>query len=203
MIYEYLETLRLTRDSFLEALNSCLLKGTFCENFEFLITRTHKYESKADDIREEIKAMMYGKALIPESRGDIMGLLEQIDTIPGLFEQVLYMLQAQRLILPEFILADVRELVQISMECCDLMIRQVEALFKKNESIRDIMTQIDTNESHGDHIERKILIQLFSSSVDNFQKLQLKELVEDIGHIADQTDRVSKRINIINIKRRV
>lgn len=203
LIYKYLDMLKLTQKSFLNALEACMLKGSFCEHFGFLIIQTHKFESKADDIREEIKTLMYGKALIPESRGDIMGLLEEIDVIPHLYERILYMIQTQKLTLPGFIIPLVKDLVNLAVECCDLMVRQAIALFRKNESIRNLMATIDTHESHGDHIERKILIEIFNSDIDPFEKLQLKELIELIGQISDQADRVSKRINIINIKRRV
>ena len=81
LIYDYLDNLKMTEQHFSEALNICLKNGV-CSDFDFLTEQTHKFESKADDIREEIKALMYGKALIPESRGDIMGLLESIDKIP-------------------------------------------------------------------------------------------------------------------------
>jgi len=202
LIYDYLDTLKSPQKSFLNALEACLLNGVFCENFEYLIIQTHKFESKADDIREEVKSMMYEKALIPESRGDIMLLLDTIDTIPHLFEKVLYSIQTQKLTLPDFIMSDTKELIKISLECCDLMIREVIALFKKNEGIRDLLTQIDSNESRCDHIERRIITKIFDAAIDPFQKLQLKELIGLIGEISDQADRVSKRINIINIKRR-
>jgi len=203
LIFDYLDTLKSTQKSFLTALEACLLNGVFCENFEYLIIQTHKFESKADDIREEVKSLMYEKALIPESRGDIMLLLDAMDIIPHLFEKVLYSIQTQKLSLPDFILSDTKELIKISLECCDLMNREVIALFKKNERIRDLLTQIDSNESHCDHIERRMITKLFEAPIDPFQKLQLKELIGMIGEISDQADRVSKRINIINIKRRV
>jgi len=203
LIYDYLDTLKLAQKSFLNALEACFLNGVFCENFEYLIIQTHKFESKADDIREEVKALMYEKALIPESRGDILLLLDSIDLIPHLFEQILYSIQTQKLTLPDFIVTDTRELTKISLECCDLVVREVTALFKKNERIRDLLTQIDSHESHCDHIERRIVTKIFDSPIDPFQKLQLKELVCLIGEISDQADRVSKRINIFNIKRRV
>lgn len=183
LIYDYLDTLKSTQKSFLTALEACLINGVFCENFEYLIIQTHKFESKADDIREEVKSLMYEKALIPESRGDIMLLLDAIDTIPHLLEKVLYSLQTQKLTLPDFIMSDTKELIKISLECCDLMNREVIALFKKNEGIRDLLTQIDSNESHCDHIERRIITKIFDAAIDPFQKLQLKELIGLIGKI--------------------
>ncbi|MCJ7775597.1 MAG: DUF47 family protein, partial [Desulfobulbaceae bacterium] len=94
LLYDYLDNLKMTERHFSEALNTCLKKGV-CSDFDFLTKQTHKFESKADDIREEIKALMYGKALIPESRGDIMGLLESIDEIPRILELILYMIKTQ------------------------------------------------------------------------------------------------------------
>jgi len=202
LIYGYLGNLKMVQDNFLEAMNVYFERG-FCEDFEFLIEQTHKLESKADDTRYEIETLMYAKALIPESRGDILGLLEAIDQIPGLFELILYMIQTQKLAIPDFLVMDVRELVSVSLQCCDLLVKEVEALFRKSEEIRSLVATIDNNESHCDHIERRIITRIFDSDLDPFQKLQLKEMVIQLGEISDQTDRVSRRVHIISIKRRV
>jgi predicted phosphate transport protein (TIGR00153 family) len=200
LIYGYLENLRIVKDHFLKAINVCL-ENSRCEDFDFLTGQTHKFESKADDIREEIKNLMYGKALIPESRGDIMGLVEEIDRIPGIFQRLLYIISTQKLVIPEFIVADVRELIRISLVSYDLMVEQVEVLFKRKGGIRILVATIDHNESHCDHIERSIITKIFDSDLDPFQKLQLKDLVIGMGEISDQVDIVSRRINIISMKR--
>jgi hypothetical protein len=173
------------------------------ENCDFLIEQTHKFESRADDLRNEIIEMMYSKVLIPESRGDILRLLESIDLIPTHFETVLFMIQGQKLKVPDFITPDLRELMRLSLECCDLVIRQVEAYFKKTEDIKPLVSTIDNHESRCDHIEREIVRKIFASGLDPFEKMQLKELVVQMGEISDQADRVSRSVYIINIKRRV
>lgn len=202
LIYSYLEDLRLSQKHFSEAC-SIYLKDGLCGDFDFQTTLTHKFESKADDTREEIKTLMYGKALLPESRGDIMGLLEAMDEVPRLFELILHMIKNQKLVTPKFIILDIRELLAVCLESCDLMVKQVEALFKRSEEVRVYVSKIDHNESHGDHIERRIITKIFDSGIDPFQKLQLKDLTVSIGGISDQVDRISKRVNIINLKRRV
>jgi predicted phosphate transport protein (TIGR00153 family) len=202
LIYTYLDTLKMAQKNFLNAMNSYFEKG-FGEDFDFLIEQTHKVESKADDTRYEIETLMYSKALIPESRGDILGLLEAIDQIPGLFELVLYMIQTQKLRTPDFLVLDIRELIRVSLECCDLLIKEVEALFRKSGDIRSLVATIDNNESHCDHIERRIITNIFDSGLDPFVKLQLKDMIIQLGEISDQTDRVSRRIHIISTKRRV
>ncbi len=202
LIFNYLDTLKLAQDNFTKALDSCLEGGCRTEA-DFFIDRTHKYESKADDIREEIKSLMYGKALVPDSRGDIMGLLESIDIIPHRFERILYIIQTQKLEIPGFLVLDIKELIRISLECCDLMDKQVRALLSKTNGIRSLMNTIDANESHCDHIERRIIVKVFDSELDPFCKLQLKDLIVQMGDISDEADRVSRRINIISMKRRV
>jgi predicted phosphate transport protein (TIGR00153 family) len=202
LIYSYLGNLKMAQENFLNAMNLYFEKG-LCEDFDFLIEQTHKVESKADDTRYEIETMMYAKALIPESRGDILGLLEAIDHIPGLFELILYMIQNQRLRTPDFLVLDIKELIQISLECCDLLIKEVEAVFRKSKDIRSLVSTIDNKESRCDHIERRIITKIFGSDLDPFQKLQLKEMVIQVGEISDHADRVSRRIYIISIKRRV
>jgi predicted phosphate transport protein (TIGR00153 family) len=202
LIFKYLDNLKMTQKHFEEAMD-CYFEFGLGENCDFLITQTHKFESRADDIRHEIIEMMYSKVLIPESRGDILRLLESIDLIPNHLETVLFMIQGQKLEVPDFIIPDLRELTRVSLECCDLVIVQVEALFKKTDDIKALVFTIDSHESRCDHIEREIVRKVFDSELDPFQKIQLKDLAGHMGRISDQADRVSRGIYIISIKRRV
>jgi predicted phosphate transport protein (TIGR00153 family) len=202
LFFSYLENLAKTEAHFLEAITLCLEKGQ-CEAFSFLIEQTHKYESKADDIRDEINELMYSRALIPELREDIMSLLERVDEIPGTMEMILNIIHIQKLNMPDFLALEAKDLVRISMESCHLLGRQIEVMFKKKEGVRSLMATIDQNESHCDHIEQRMMTRLFESDLEPFLKLQLKELIIAMGEISDQADRVSKRVNILTMKRRV
>ena len=202
LISKYLDNLRSTQEHFEKAMD-CYFDFGLGENCDFLITQTHKFESRADDIRNEIIEMMYSKVLIPESRGDIFRLLESIDLILTHFETVLFMVQNQKLEVPDFIILDLRELMRVSLESCDLVIRQVEAYFKRTEDIKPLVSIIDSLESRCDHMEREIVSKIFDADMDPFQKMQLKDLVGHMGEISDQADRVSRSVYIINIKRRV
>lgn len=202
LIYNYLENLGMIQNHFVKAMNLCLAEGV-SDDFCFLIEQTHKFESRADDLRDEINELMYRRALIPESREDIMALLEKVDEIPRSFEQILNMIRTQKLSLPEFLTLDIQELIRVSMESCDLMAKQIDVWIKKKEGVRALMSTIDQNESHCDHIERRIIVKIFETDIEPYLKLQLKEIVIVLGEISDQADRVSKRINIMTMKRRV
>ena len=202
LFFNYLENLTKIEEHFLRAFNMCLKKGQ-CHDFAFLIEQTHKYESKADDIRDEINELMYSRALIPELREDIMSLLERVDEIPRTMELILNIMFTQKITIPDFLALEAKDIVRISIESCHLMGRQIEVMFKKKEGVRSLMATIDQNETHCDHIEQRMIIRLFESDLDPFLKLQLKELIVAMGEISDQADRVSKRVNILTMKRRV
>ncbi len=202
LIYNYLKNLGMIQDFFVKAMNTCLKEG-ISEDFHFLIEQTHKVESRADDLRDETNELMYSRALIPESREDIMALLEKVDEIPRSCEQILNMIRTQKIAFPAFMNLDIQELIRVSIESCDMMARQIDVMMKKKEGIRALVATIDQNESHCDHIERRLITQLFESDLEPFLKLQLKEIVVIMGEISDQADRVSKRINIMTMKGRV
>jgi hypothetical protein len=202
LIYQYLENLGKTQEHFLKAMDTCLEAGV-CGEFVFLIDQTHKFESKADEIRDEINYLMYSRALIPESREDIMNLIEQVEIIPRIFELILHMIRTQKLKIPDAFMLEVKDLIRISAESCELMIKQIDLMLKNRHGIRALLSTIDHNESHCDHIERSLMSKVFDSDIDMVHKLQLKELIVAMGEISDQADRVSRRVNILTLKRRV
>jgi predicted phosphate transport protein (TIGR00153 family) len=203
LILKYLEDLKMTQENFSLALESCLTDDKACGDFSFLSDETHRFESRADDVREQIKTLMYDKTLLPESRGDIMRLLDGMDYIPRYMEIILNMIKTQMLEIPDFIVADIRELLSASLESVGLMSRQVEDLFKRKGQIKELVSVIDMKESQCDRIERRLISTIFKSDLDGFLKLQLKELVIYLGEISDHVDTLSKQINIMNLKRRV
>jgi predicted phosphate transport protein (TIGR00153 family) len=202
LISQYLENLSRTQEHFVKAMNTCLDEG-LSGQFSFLIEQTHKFESKADEIRDEINYLMYSRALIPESREDIMSLIEQVEVIPRIFELILHLIRTQKLKIPDIIMLDVKDLIRISVESCELMIKQIDLMLKNRQGIRALVSTIDHNESHCDHIERSLMLKIFESDMELVHKLQLKELIIAMGEVSDQADRVSKRVNILTLKRRV
>ena len=49
--------------------------------FEERLTQIDHYESRADELRREIENHLYTHSLIPENRGDVLGLLEHLDDV--------------------------------------------------------------------------------------------------------------------------
>jgi uncharacterized protein len=201
-IFTYIDHLAEARERFVKAMELYLSAG-LCDDFRFLAEQTHKAESKADDVRYAVESMMYERALLPESRGDILGLLEAVDAIPGIFDRILYTIDNRRIHAPAFLIADLREMVQVSVEAVEAFEKQLRALFIGHTDVRPLIQLIDRDESHVDHIERRAMRLLFDSAIEPFEKLQAKDLVVELSDVSDLAHQVSRRVYIISVKRRV
>jgi predicted phosphate transport protein (TIGR00153 family) len=202
LLFEYLENLAKTQENFVKAMDVCFVEGVGGQ-FAFLKEQTHKFESKADDIKDEVNFLMYSRALIPESREDFMNLIEHIENIPRIFELILHLILAQKIKIPDFLVPEAKELIRVSAESCGLLIRQVTLMLNNENGTMELVKVIDQHESHCDHLERNLMTKLFESDIEPYLKLQIKELIVAMGEISDQAYSVAKFANIIVLKRRV
>ncbi|MHC4636101.1 MAG: TIGR00153 family protein [Planctomycetota bacterium] len=165
-------------------------------------TKIHKAESQADDIRRDVEVMMYSKALFPESRGDILGLLETMDKVPNQAEAAVQMLLGQHVSIPEIYRGQFIQLVGICHRCVNAMLDGAAKLFSDFTTATVLVGKIDELESEADHVEQAIIEQVFSSDIDGFEKLQIRDIVKQAASISDRAENVGDRIRIIAAKRR-
>ncbi len=165
--------------------------------------KVHKAESRADDIRREIEVVMYTKALFPESRGDILGLLETMDKVPNEAESAVRMALNQYVKIPDIIKPGTLQLVDVCHRCVNAMVESANKLFSEFTNATVAIGKIDELESEADFIEANLIEQIFSSDMEGWEKLLLRDLVKRIAGISDRTENVGDRIRIIVAKRRI
>lgn len=167
------------------------------------IDPTHALESKADDLRRDIEMLLYGQALLPESRGDILGMLETYDTVPNAAETVLAILETERIVVPELFKPDFRALLECNIQAYRLLRKTAEALFSNPKQTGYVQKEVDIKESESDRIERRLITSIFDSDLEKADKILLKDVVVAMGNISDRCENASDRIGIIAIKRRI
>lgn len=163
----------------------------------------HKAESHADDIREEIEVSMYSKSLFPESRGDIMGLLEAMDKVPNQAESTIGMLWNQHVEIPETCVPGVLQLVDVCCRTGDAMVESVMKLFSDFTTAAVVVGKIDRLESEADDIEDVLIEQLFAKPADNIATIVLRDFIKHVAQISDRAENAGDRIRIIVAKRSV
>jgi uncharacterized protein len=202
MLSEYFEQCDLCYELFEKAF-ACYFSVGQGEAFEASVNRTHEAESRADDLRREIEFTLYGKALLPESRGDLLGLLEAFDQLPNIAETSLFAVRCQGMILPEDLAGDFKHLIDLNLQAYYLVRRAVDELFNNPKVTLHTTKEVDDKESESDRLERVMIRRIFARDTDNGTKLLLKELVLLIGRISDTAESTADRISIIAIKRQI
>lgn len=161
----------------------------------------HKAESLADDIRRDVEVLMYSKALFPESRGDILGLLETMDRVPNHAEACVQRIYVEHIAVPEPYGEDIRKLADVCVRCVKAMVDSVQKVFSDYTGATVAVGKIDELETEADHIESALIERMFTSDMEGVQKLLLRDLVRHIAGICDRAENVGDRIRIIVAKR--
>lgn len=191
--------------AFREAWNTYLEQGTG-DAFDFKVAQTHKLESRTDDLRREIELDLYSKALLPESRGDILGLLETVDRLLSEIEWALYEIQLQEIVIRDEIRPNFQRLVNVACECCELVNEGLRILLVEGRSagVIELSHKVDALESESDHLERALIRQVFKiAELRTGDKLLLKNLVMLLGRVTDRAENVADRLTLVSVKRRV
>ena len=164
--------------------------------------KVHAHERKADDIRREIEVLMYSKALFPESRGDILGLIEAMDKLANQAEKVVWMMLTHRLAIPREFQGGMLALAKVCEECSEALIEAAEKLFTNFAGATEAIGKVDQLESDADRREAALTEEVFTSSLDGFQKLLMRDLIRALAQISDRAESVADRIRITVAKRR-
>lgn len=199
-IFEYLKLINSGKKIFVNGLLE-YLKTNKIKRLLNASENVHSYESKADDTKRNIEHALYGKALLPEFRGDIMRLLERLDRLPNECQTVLDMIGLQNLKIPGILKEELIELIQVNALSVDKVISLTKDLFTDPKEVEKYAKKIDKLESQSDSKERELIRKIFSSkSIDKCDRLLLKELVIEIGSLSDNAEMISDMVTIINIK---
>lgn len=150
---------RLVKEYMAEALNclevfqECLLvlfENSTGEQAKALVQQVDDAESRADNLRSKIEFKLYRKALMPESRGDMLELIEAIDRIPNWAEEMVYDISLQRVAFPRNLLDKFRRLAEMNVECFRVLHKGVEALFSDLEAVFELTKEVGRIESEID-----------------------------------------------------
>lgn len=199
---DYIKVNQETIDQFVEAMEYMMKKG-IDEHFDLLARQTHTKESNADDIRRKIEQEMYAKSLLPESRRDLLEIIEQLDRLPNRAESILNMFLTQKTKLLDQIKPDMVELINLSQETVKFTLEATIDCLNIKGKMKEYSRLIDNNESIGDRLERKMITTIFAADIDTGEKLLQKEFVLQVGAICDLCERLKDKLVITSIKRSI
>lgn len=173
------------------------------DEFEERLSEVSSMEKKGDSLRRDIESKLYTHTLIPESRGDVLGLLESTDEVLNLTEETLLQFSVE---IPD-ILPELHhlylDLAQASVSAVDCMVKAIRSYFRDLASVRDYISKVSFHESESDKIAEKIKRIVFRKDLQLSRKIHMRYFAYHIEQIADEAEDVCDRLAIATIKRYV
>lgn len=171
------------------------------DEFQTRLERINELESEADALRRDIEKQLYSNTLIPDSRGDVLGLIETVDQLLSQFEGSLWAFSIEKPQIPEDFLEDYRKLTNMVVKAVDELALGGRAFFRSPHDVPAYNHKVMLYEKEADAISTKLKKAIFGSDLELSKKLHLREFVEHIDNIADLAEDVADRLAIYAIKR--
>jgi hypothetical protein len=172
------------------------------EAFALALESIRKKENQGDALRRAIETELYRKTLIPESRGDVMQLLEDMDALLDRFAGLIWQFEIEHPeICPEFH-GDFRELLQYSIEAVEAVVRSCRAFFKELHAVADHIHKVSFWEKESDKVSTRLQKAIFvREELRLSHRMHLRFFVKQVDRIADEAEDVADRLNIYVLKR--
>ena len=203
---ELIDSINLFLNNILEvnSLFENLMKEFFLKNYrsvEELTIKISNLESECDKLRRTTERKIYQETLIPEQRGDVLGMLENLDKIPGQLQGNAHRINTEKPNIHKELHDDFDSLVKNNSTCVKLLIDGSKNFFIDPKKTIEECLLVSKHESTGDKISTKLKNAIFNNSnLDLSQKMHLRYFVEIIDEVANLAEDVADRLIISSVK---
>lgn len=173
------------------------------DEFDSLLQQEAGIEGKGDTLRRNIEMELYAQTLIPDLRGDVLRLLEDMDHLMNVYEGNLYRISIQQPDVPEQFHAGYLELTRTVVTCVESVVMAARSFFRDINAVRDHNARVIFHETEADKISTRLQRAIFSSDLPLDRKMHLRYFVERIDELANAAEDVADTLAIYAIKRRV
>ncbi len=199
---EFLDKLSQSALVFKQAVHAYLKDGA-TEDFGNKKDQVSALESRADNLRRSVERALYAQTLIPDARGDVLGLIENLDFILNKIEGVLWHFSIETPEIPEEFRRDFTDLTDQVVSAVEAIVLSARAFFRNIEAIGDHMHKVMFFEKEADMVSTRLKRAIFATDLPLSSKAHLRDFVELIDDIADHAEDVADRLAIYAIKRTI
>lgn len=172
------------------------------DRFQRTIDEITEIEHKGDALRRSIEEKLYRKTLIPESRGDVLDLLENLDALLDRFKGALYRFDIECIEINPKFHDDFKELVRNVVKASEAIVQSSRSFFKDISSVANFIHKVSFWETESDKISTGLQKRIFrQNEIPLSHRMQLRDFVRHVDKIADRAEDVADKLSIFVIKR--
>ena len=170
-------------------------------NYRKLSKEIKTIEHDADVLRRDIESSLYAQNLIPDFRGDVLELVENLDKVINEFDEVAHQFYIENPDVPQIYHEELEELVAQVCECAENLAFASRAFFRDFSAVRDYSKKVYFLEHESDKTTAKLKEEIFASDLELAHKLQLKTFLSEVADVADLAENCVDQLLIYVIKR--
>lgn len=171
------------------------------DEYKKLSKQIKQIEHDADGIRRDIENKLYTQNLIPDLRGDVLHLVENLDKIINRFDEVAHTFYIERPDIPKEYHMRLTELCEQVTDCAENMAIASRAFFRDFSTVRDFSQKVYFMEHESDLTSAHLREAIFDSELPLANKIQLSSLISEVADIADIAEDCVDELLIFTIKR--
>jgi uncharacterized protein len=173
------------------------------EAFDDNIITLSKLESDADLIRREIENRLYTHSLMPQLRGDILRLLEEMDDIIDIMKTNLYQFDVEIPNIPVELNQDLSKLTELSVSSVEAVLPAARSYFRSPDAVKDQLHRVYFYEKETDKLAASIKRKVFRDMPDLklSEKFHLRYFTFHIEQVSDASELVADLLAVMAIKR--
>lgn len=213
MIFKKTKSLELQMDTFLDKISEAGINfrrgvKAYMHNsqadFERYMDEIRTLEHEADELRKDIETQLYAQTLVPESRGDILALMETSDDVIDRATYTLVELSVEHPFVPDEFKEGFIELARTSVKAAEEMVLAMRAFMRDPLNVRNYLHKVYHWEKESDLLSESLKRSIFASAdLRLSQKIHLRYFALHIDNVADRAEDVADRLAIYTIKRSI
>jgi len=169
--------------------------------FDSYLEQIRKLEVRGDAIRRDTESRLYSEKLIPESRGDVLGLIESTDDIIDEIKKTALLFSVEIPDIPPIFQPEYIALAQICVETVDFVLASFRVYFNNPMAVRDMLKPVYAGEKSADKQAGKIKrLAFLDENLPLCKKMHLRYFAHHIDLIADKAEDLADRLSIAAIK---
>ena len=169
--------------------------------FDESLVQVKELEQRGDELRRSILHNLYVEMLIPDSRADVLELLELTDKILNACQSAMWQFAIEKPRIPPELKDQFAAIVDSVVASADALVTTLRGFFHGSVALADHAHKVRFYETEADRTGHKLMRRIFDSDLDLSHKNQLRALVLHIDDVADNAEDVADKLTIFALKR--
>lgn len=175
------------------------------EKFQDNLRTLSNLETEADITKRKIEQLLYTQSLMPQLRGDILKLLDDLDNIIDQAKTNLFQFDVEVPFIPAELNQDMIKLAELSCSAVESVIPAARAYFRDPESVKEKIHRVYLYEKEADKLADSIKRKVFQDmpNLKLSEKFHLRYFTLHIENLTDTAEVAADLLAIMAIKRTI